>query len=235
MARYIPVDRLIALFLKCTKKEVHECIKNNQVKINGNTIANIELVHPCDEVIFNNQLVQKGTPLVYYKYYKPVGIETTLNESISDNLKSQLSIDQHVFPVGRLDKHSEGLLLLTNDGALYNAIAHEKSSIEKEYIIQLDKEITASFLAQFSNGVEIMGSKTLPCLITQLSSYECKVVLKEGKNRQIRRMCFKLGYEVIRLKRIRIHTVILNQLSVGELSELEDEEKMELLKLKESR
>jgi 23S rRNA pseudouridine2604 synthase len=234
MARYIPVDRLIALFFKCTKKEVHQWIKNYQVKVNGNIITKNEFIHPSDEVIYLDQVIQKGTSLLYYKYYKPVGIETTLNLSINNNLKSHLPIEEHVFPVGRLDKHSEGLLILTNDGALYNAIAHEKSLIEKEYLIQLNKEITPIFLNQFASGVEIMGSKTLPCIITPISSIECIVILKEGKNRQIRRMCYKLGYEVIRLKRIRIHNVKLNNILEGELALLNEEEKLELIQLKKS-
>jgi 23S rRNA pseudouridine2604 synthase len=233
MARYIALDRLIALSLKCSKKEAKEIISNQFILVNELVVFNNQSIHPNDKVFYKDIEIQKGIPLQYFKYYKPIGIETTLNLNIEHNLKEQLKLEAHVFPIGRLDKHSEGLLLLTNDGALYNAIAHDKSSIEKEYIITLDQPITPQFLEQFANGVEIMGTKTLPCAIYAMNHFECKVILKEGKNRQIRRMCYKLGYQVINLKRTRIHNVQLKSMSIGELVELDKKELTELLKLKQ--
>ena len=151
----------------------------------------------------NGNILQEAKKLIYIAYYKPRGIETTLNTDIADNLKNILPFKDDVFPVGRLDKESEGLLLLTNDGTLYDKILRNENKTEKEYLVKVDKEITKSFLETMSSGITIMSKKTLPCKLVQIDETYFQNYLIQGLNRQIRRMCYKLNFEVLSLKRIR--------------------------------
>ena len=138
-----------------------------------------------------------------------------------DNLKAILPFEADIFPVGRLDKESEGLLLLTNDGTVYDKILRNENKTEKDYIVQVDKPITSEFLETMSDGIVIMGKKTLPCQLIQIDDFAFKITLIQGLNRQIRRMCYKLDYEVLSLKRVRIGDVNLENLKAGEYRILE--------------
>jgi 23S rRNA pseudouridine2604 synthase len=207
--------------LHISKKEALRQIENGAVRINSEVVTEDCYFQKTDEIKVENVLLQEGKKLLQIAFYKPRGIETTLNEGISDNLKQILPFEQHLYPIGRLDKESEGLLLLTNDGQLYRELNHYGKTVEKEYIVEISKTITADFLEKMATGVEILGKTTLPCLIHALNDTTFSIILTQGLNRQIRRMCYKLDCEVISLKRIRIGTVTLGDLEAGEWREVQ--------------
>ena len=199
-----------------SKEEAGKWILENRVFINHQKAIQRNPVLKTDIVEINGKTLQEGTTHCYYAYYKPKGIECTLNPNIADNLLNILPFTEHVYPVGRLDKESEGLLLLTNDGKLYKDIAHAEKIKEKEYVVEVDKELTTSAIEQLASGIVIMGKKTRPAHVHLISPTSFNIILTQGLNRQIRRMCHKLGYEVISLKRIRITVILLGDLKPGE-------------------
>jgi len=212
---------LLVVRLQISNKEALNLIFSGKVLVNGITVkSNCELTQ-TDEILFEGKVLQEAKKLIYIAFYKPRGIETTLNVAIKDNLKAILPFEVEVFPVGRLDKDSEGLLLLTNDGTVYDKILRNENKTEKDYVVQVDKPITFEFLETMSEGIVIMGNKTLPCKLIQIDDFTFKITLIQGLNRQIRRMCYKLDYEVLGLKRVRIGDVNLENLNAGEYRILE--------------
>lgn len=212
---------LLVQSLSISNKAALELIIQKKVAINGKFVASNLIIEPEDEVVYEGQILQAGKKFSYIAYYKPRGIETTLNPKIKDNLKAFLPLREDVFPVGRLDKESEGLLLLTNDGRVYDRILRKENKIEKEYLVKTDKAIDEHFINQMSSGIEIMGKMTLPCKVVQIDDFSFKISLIQGLNRQIRRMCYKLHYEVLSLKRIRIGQVELGDLKASEWREID--------------
>jgi len=207
---------LLVVRLQISNKEALSLIFSGKVLINGVAVQSNCEIKQIDEVVYAGQILQEAKKLIYIAYYKPRGIETTLNTAIADNLKAILPFEEDVFPVGRLDKESEGLLLLTNDGTVYDQILRNENKTEKDYIVQVDKSITTDFLQAMSSGIVIMGKKTLPCKLIQMDDFTFKITLIQGLNRQIRRMCYKLNYEVLSLKRVRIGEIHLGDLKAGE-------------------
>ncbi|MEY4902955.1 MAG: hypothetical protein RLZZ292_770 [Bacteroidota bacterium] len=202
--------------LQITKKEAFSLLEKGNVRINGVVQNENVFFEPTDTICYNEQVLQEGKKIISIAFYKPRGIETTLNLEIADNLKAILPFPEiALFPVGRLDKESEGLLLLTNDGKLYKELLHSEKVVEKEYVVEVNQAITSFFLTKMANGVQIMGKTTLPCRIIAISETVFNIILTQGLNRQIRRMCYQLGYEVLALKRIRIGMVELEELEVG--------------------
>lgn len=202
-----------------TNKEAIRAIENRKLKVNGLVITeNSEFDETC-EIYFEDKLLKPNAPFTYVAFYKPRGIETTHNKEIPNNLNTVFSFDKHLGFAGRLDKESEGLLILSNDGKYIQRLSSPLKEKEKEYLVTVNKPITTEFITLMGAGVEIMICKTLPCYIVQLSEFEFKIILKEGKNRQIRRMCKALGYLVARLIRIRIDTIFLDGLKPGEFRE----------------
>ncbi|MES2380640.1 MAG: pseudouridine synthase [Bacteroidota bacterium] len=211
---------LLVRKLRIANKEAKQLIADGLITVNNTIVFDNVIVLVTDSVSYNNIIVQEPKQMLYIALYKPRGIEATLNETISDNLKALLPFDEKLFPVGRLDKESEGLLLMTNDGDLFNKITKPGSQIEKEYIVTVDKPIDENFVVRMSNGIEIMGQLTLPCKVKPIDDYTFRIILTQGLNRQIRRMCYKLNYEVLTLKRIRIDNVVLGDLKPGEYKKL---------------
>ena len=206
--------------LNISNKNAITLISEGKLLVNGTVIAeNIE-INIGDRIIYEDQILQEGKQLIYIAFYKPRGIETTLNTDIEDNLKGILPFKAKLFPVGRLDKESEGLLLLTNDGRLFDKILRSEHQTEKEYIVNVDKEITDNFILNMSSGITILGKTTLPCPVEKVDNFTFKIILIQGINRQIRRMCYKLEYEVLELKRIRIGNVVLGNLAPNEYRHL---------------
>lgn len=206
---------LLVVRLQISNKEALNLIFSEKVFVNKIPAkSNCELTQ-TDEVVFEGQVLQEAKKLIYIAFYKPRGIETTLNTAIPDNLKAILPFEEDLFPVGRLDKESEGLLLLTNDGTVYDKILRNENKTEKDYIVQVDSVIDDDFIEKMSNGIMIMGKKTLPCELIKIDDFTFKITLIQGLNRQIRRMCYKLNYEVLRLKRIRIGEIVLGNLQPG--------------------
>jgi 23S rRNA pseudouridine2604 synthase len=207
---------LLVKKLQISNKAALQLIIEQKIEIDGVFSSINSIIIPENHIVFNKQIIQLGKKMVYIAYYKPRGIETTLNPEISDNLKAILKFETEVFPVGRLDKASEGLLILTNDGRLYDKTLRKENQVEKEYLVTLDREITEDFIIRMSEGITIMGKKTLPCKLEKINDFSFKIILVQGLNRQIRRMCYKLNYEVSRLIRIRVGSIKLENLQPNE-------------------
>lgn len=211
----------LAKQLNISNKEAVALISENHLFINGEIANKIQYISPTDLVCFKNEILQEAKKLYYIAFNKPRGIECTLNPEIPDNLLTVFTFPEHLFPIGRLDKESEGLLILTNDGKFYNKIAHSEQHIEKEYQVTVNKPLTETTLTRLREGIEIMGKMTRPCIVNQKSESSFNIVLTQGLNRQIRRMCYKIGYEVLELKRIRIANIQLEKIKAGEWKELD--------------
>jgi 23S rRNA pseudouridine2604 synthase len=202
-----------------TNKEAIRAIEQRKLIVNGILITENSEFDATSEIYFDGQLLKTNTPFTYIAFYKPRGIETTHNKEIANNLTTVFTFDKHLGFAGRLDKESEGLLILSNDGKYIQSLSSPFKEKEKEYIVTVNKPITNEFITLMRAGVDIIICKTQPCFIEQLTEFEFKIILKEGKNRQIRRMCKALGYLVARLIRVRIDSISLQQLNPGEFRE----------------
>lgn len=207
---------LLVKRLQISNKNALALILDGNVFVNDIPVFENVVINPEDSVVFEGQILKEGKQFIYVAYYKPRGIETTLNLEIEDNLKALLPFDEDLFPVGRLDKESEGLLILTNDGRLFDKTLRSEHQTEKEYLVTVDKMIEDDFIQKMSEGIMILGKKTLPCRVEKVSDFTFKIILIQGINRQIRRMCYKLDYEVLQLIRVRIGEVELEDLAPNE-------------------
>jgi 23S rRNA pseudouridine2604 synthase len=184
-----------------------------------------------DEIRVDGKLIRENRDKpIYLAFNKPVGIECTTNQSVRNNIVDYINYPERIFPIGRLDKASEGLIFMTNDGDIVNKILRARNNHEKEYIVTVDKPITDRFIQKMGNGVPILDTVTRKCKVEQISKYIFKIVLTQGLNRQIRRMCEYLGYEVTALKRIRIINISLD-IPVGRYRDLTAAEIKELNQL----
>jgi 23S rRNA pseudouridine2604 synthase len=199
-------------------------LQSHEVLINGKKASQRETITKQDGLKIDGEIIREEQRYSYYAYYKPRGIECTLNPEIADNLLDMLPFEERLFPIGRLDKESEGLLILTNDGGLYKDIAFADNFKEKEYEVTIDGVLTQETLKQLSEGIVIKGRKTREAIVQQIGTQSFRIILTQGINRQIRRMCYKLGYEVTALKRIRIAAVKLEVLEPGQYRSLRKEE-----------
>ncbi|WP_405105932.1 23S rRNA pseudouridine(2604) synthase RluF [Paenibacillus sp. FSL K6-1217] len=222
------INKFISETGYCSRREADKLVEAGRVTINGEPASLGSQAEAGDIVLIDGQALQTGGRIVYIALNKPVGITSTTEAHIQGNIVDFIGHEERIFPIGRLDKDSEGLILLTNDGDIVNKILRAEGKHEKEYIVTVDRPVTPSFLTGMSTGVRILGSKTLPCEITRISERVFRIVLTEGKNRQIRRMCSAFGYEVRRLQRIRVMNIRLGALKTGEWRELSREEKQEL-------
>ena len=214
-----------------SRRGADKWIEDGRVTINGELATVGSKVEDGDHVCVDGKPVQKEEQLVYIALNKPVGITSTTEKHIQGNVVDFVNHPLRIFHIGRLDKDSEGLLLLTNDGDIVNEILRAENHHEKEYVVQVDKPITEQFLKKMAAGVEILDTKTLPCRVEKVSNYVFKIILEQGLNRQIRRMCSALGYSVKRLQRIRIMNIHLGNLKVGQWRDLTEKERTELFKL----
>lgn len=214
-----------------SRRGADKWIEEGKVTINGELATIGSQVNDGDKVCVDGKPVKKEEQLVYIMLNKPVGITSTTERHIQGNVVDFVNHPLRIFHIGRLDKDSEGLLLLTNDGDIVNEILRAENKHEKEYIVQVDKPLTESFLKGMASGVEILDTKTLPCQVERISSNVFRIILTQGLNRQIRRMCSALGYNVKRLQRIRIMNIKLGNLKVGAWRDLTDKERNELFAL----
>lgn len=224
------INKFISETGKSSRRGADKLINSGRVTINGKVAKLGDQVNPGDQVVVNGETVNIVKNNVYIALNKPIGITSTSEKKVKGNIIDLVNHPLKVNHVGRLDKESEGLILLTNDGDIVNEILRAENRHEKEYIVSVDKPITPEFVKQMSEGVHILDTKTLPCEVTQLSKYEFKIILTQGLNRQIRRMCEKLGYEVFRLQRTRIMNIHLNNLPVGQWRDLTKKERAQLFK-----
>ena len=215
----------------CSRREADRLIEQGRVTINGKIPEMGTKVAPGDEVRVNGELVQqKNEKPIYLAFYKPVGIECTTNLSVRDNIVDYINYPERIFPIGRLDKASEGLIFMTNDGDIVNKILRARNNHEKEYIVTVNKPITDRFIDRMANGIPILETITKKCKVEQISKYVFRIILTQGLNRQIRRMCEYLDYEVTALKRTRIINISLD-VQEGKYRNLTDAEVAELNKL----
>ncbi|MCP1146519.1 23S rRNA pseudouridine(2604) synthase RluF [Lysinibacillus endophyticus] len=214
-----------------SRRGADKWIEEGRITINGELATVGSQVNEGDVVCVDGKPVKKEEELVYIALNKPVGITSTTEKHIKGNVVDFVGHSKRIFHIGRLDKDSEGLLLLTNDGDIVNEILRAENHHEKEYIVQVDKPITDQFLKKMASGVKILDTVTLPCKVEKVSSQVFKIILEQGLNRQIRRMCSALGYTVKRLQRIRIMNIHLGNLKVGQWRDLTDKEKNDLFKL----
>ncbi|MCJ7468568.1 MAG: 23S rRNA pseudouridine(2604) synthase RluF [Maribacter sp.] len=216
----------------CSRRAADLLIEQGRVTINGKVAEMGTKITDGDEVRVNGNLVTdpKEKP-VYLAFNKPVGIVCTTDTGVEkDNIIDFINYPRRIFPIGRLDKLSEGLIFLTNDGDIVNKILRARNHHEKEYIVTVDKPLTPTFLEQMRNGVPILDTITRKCEVTELGKYQFRIVLTQGLNRQIRRMCEQLDYRVKKLKRIRIMNVKLD-IPVGSWRDLTESELSEIQRL----
>ena len=222
------INKYISDAGKASRRGADKLISMGRVTINGKKATVGAQVNPGDEVVVDGNPIFIAKNNVYMALNKPVGITSTTEKGVKGNIVDFVNHSIPVFHIGRLDKDSEGLILLTNDGDIVNEILSPENRHEKEYIVSVDRPITPEFLKNMAEGVQILGTTTLPCKIEQLSKYEFNLILTQGLNRQIRRMCEALGYNVSRLQRIRIMNIKLNNLPIGQWRYLSKKEKNRL-------
>ena len=212
----VRINKYIASQGICSRRQADKLIEDAKVKINGKTAVLGDVVGPNDEVKVNGkQLGQRDIPSVYIAFNKPKGIITTSAKDVHNNIIDYLDYPERIFAVGRLDKDSEGLIILTNDGDIVNKMMKSRSNKEKEYLVEVDKDITSEFQENMENGVRILNQKTKPAKFKYINKRQFRLTITQGLNRQIRRMCEALGYEVINLKRLRIMNIDLGNLKTG--------------------
>lgn len=209
----------------CSRRAADKLIEEERVTINGKVPEMGTKVLPSDEVRVDGKLIGDSKERsIYLAFNKPVGIVCTTDTKVEkNNIIEFINYPKRIFPIGRLDKPSEGLILLTNDGDIVNKILRARNNHEKEYLVKVDKPVTKDFIQKMSSGIPILDTVTRECEVEQIGRFEFRIILTQGLNRQIRRMCEYLGYEVIKLKRIRIMNIELD-VPVGKWRDLTDSE-----------
>ena len=216
----------------CSRREADKLISANRVTINGEVPELGTKVMPGDKVAVDGKAIaampSNKSDRVYIAYNKPIGITCTTERHVKGNIIDAIKHKERIFPIGRLDKPSEGLIFLTSDGDIVNKILRAENAHEKEYVVTVDKPISERFVSRMSRGVPILGTITKPCKVTMQSKFVFRIILTQGLNRQIRRMCEYLGYEVTKLKRTRIMNVSISGLRPGQWRDLTQEEMKEI-------
>ena len=228
----VRLQKIIADSGYCSRRKAEEYIEQGCVKVNGRPVSLGDKADPKNDIVTVNgeKIASSGTQLRYIKLYKPRGYVTTMADTHGRKIVTDLldDIDERVYPVGRLDKDSEGLLILTNDGALANAVMHPSRHIKKRYRVTVRGEVTDDKLTTLASGVKIDTGVTLPCTVAVLAEEENRTVLEftiaEGKNRQIRKMCEAVKLQIVRLKRNAVGNIKLGMLKPGEWADLTAEE-----------
>lgn len=213
----------------CSRREADKLIDAGRITVNGSVPEMGTKVSAADEIRVDGKLVgEEKDPPVYLIFNKPVGIVCTTDTRVEkDNIIDYINYPTRIFPVGRLDKASEGLIFLTNDGDIVNKILRARNNHDKEYIVEVDKPVTSSFVKSMAGGVPILDTITRKCEVEQLGKKRFKIILTQGLNRQIRRMCEHLGYNVTRLKRVRIMNINLD-VNVGKYRQFTNQELKQL-------
>jgi 23S rRNA pseudouridine2604 synthase len=223
------LNKFIAETGVCSRREADKWIEAGRVTCNGQIAALGTQVAGGDEIRVDGELVGAKKKQIYLALNKPVGIICTTEPDVADNIIEFIGHRERIFPVGRLDKDSEGLILLTNDGDIVNEILRSENNHEKEYLVTVDRAITDLSLNMMAGGVKIMGETTKRCVVSRTGANSFRIILTQGLNRQIRRMCSALGYKVQRLKRVRIMNVRLGSLETGKWRYLTESELAGLL------
>ena len=214
----------------CSRREADRLIAEGRVTVEGLKAETGMKVTPGSRVLVDGKPIRKPSAPVLIAVYKPAGVVTTSAEDEPNNIVTYVGWPERIYPVGRLDKDSEGLILMTNQGDLAEAISHARGRHEKEYLVTVDKAIDRAFVEKMSSGVRILNTTTRPCTVEKVSKFRFRIILTQGLNRQIRRMCEALGYRVTELVRTRVLNITLNGLEIGHWRRIEGEEYEELLR-----
>lgn len=215
----------------CSRREADRLIEQGRVTINGKNPEMGTKVTSEDEVLVDGKPLREKRKAIYIALNKPTGITCTTERDIPGNIVDFIGHKERIFPIGRLDKPSDGLIFLTNDGDIVNKILRAGNNHEKEYVVRVDRPITPEFLKKMASGVSILDTVTLPCEITKESEYSFRIVLTQGLNRQIRRMCEALDYRVFKLRRVRVMNITIDGIPNGKWRYLSDDEVKTLLEL----
>ncbi|UVI30414.1 pseudouridine synthase [Paenibacillus spongiae] len=222
------INKFISETGYCSRREADKLVESGRVTINGQVAELGSQAELTDDVRIDGKPVGEQKGHVYIALNKPVGITSTTESHVEGNIVDYVGHAERIFPIGRLDKDSEGLILLTNDGDIVNRILRSEGRHEKEYVVTVDRPITPRFMKGMSEGVHVLGSMTLPCIMEQEGERVFRIILTEGRNRQIRRMCSAFGYSVRRLRRVRIMNIELGSLGYGKWRDLNRDELKQL-------
>ena len=226
----IRLNKYIASSGICSRREADKLIESGKVSVNG-VIADLGTrVKEGDSVEVDGKSVTPEDSMIYIAFNKPLGVTCTTDRRDPSNIIDYINYSERIFPIGRLDKNSSGLILLTNNGDIVNLLLRSENGHEKEYEVTIDRPYDKDFVKNMSNGVPVLGRMTLPAEVIPVNAKKFRIILKQGMNRQIRRMCEYLGYKVTRLKRIRFMNVKLGDLETGKWRYLTAAEKKELIK-----
>ncbi|MCY6354248.1 pseudouridine synthase [Clostridium sp. ZS2-4] len=217
------INKLFSNFGICSRKETNRLIEENRIIVNGQLCEPGQWVEETDIILIDNEPIQVKDK-IYIALNKPVGITCTAAKEVESNIIDFMNYPEYIFPVGRLDKASQGLILMTNDGDLANKILKSENEHEKEYIVTVDKPFDDFFMKAMSKGVEICEVRTKPCKVSRVSEDTFRIILTQGLNRQIRRMSRYFGYTVVQLERIRIMNINIDGIDIGKWRNLTEKE-----------
>lgn len=224
----VRINKFISETGFCSRREADKLVEQGRVMLNGRKAVLGDKAAEGDDVRVDGKPLETRKAGVYIAFNKPVGITCTTERHIKGNIIDYIRHKERIFPIGRLDKPSEGLIFLTSDGDIVNKILRAGNNHEKEYVVTVNKPLTPDFIQKMSSGVPILGVITKKCFVRKESSFVFTIILTQGLNRQIRRMCEHLGYNVTKLKRVRIMNVALNDLPVGKWRNLTAAEMKEI-------
>ncbi|MCL4109851.1 UNVERIFIED_CONTAM: hypothetical protein GTU68_028760 [Idotea baltica] len=230
----ISLNKYISATGYCSRREADRLLEQGRVMLNGEIARKGNRVVEGDEVIVDGSYIKSNPKKVFIAYNKPVGIVCTTDLSEKKNIINQIKHKQRLFPIGRLDKPSQGLIFLTNDGDIVNKILRAGNNHDKEYIVSVNKPITPAFIRKMGAGIPILGTVTKKCQVEQINENTFRIVLTQGLNRQIRRMAEFLDYKVSKLKRTRIMNVSLGNMEIGAWRNLTEKELSQLIELSNS-
>src|SRR5216684_205139 len=213
----------------CSRRAADRMIEESRIRINGRVAVLGDQVTDADVVTVDGRVVSHRPPPVYLAYHKPIGVTCTTEPHVAGNILQAVGYPERIFPIGRLDKDSSGLILLTNDGDIVNRILRVEFRHEREYVVTVERPYAPAFLEQLERGVPVLGEKTRPCRTDKVDATTFRITLMEGRNRQIRRMCSALGHRVVQLMRVRIMHIRLGALPSGQWRHLTPKERAELL------
>lgn len=223
----------------CSRREADRLIEAGRVTVDGRQAVTGMKILPSSVVCVDGKKIEKGDEMILIALNKPLGIECTASKDVKNNIVDFVGFEKRIYPVGRLDKNSEGLILLTNNGDIVNKIMKASACHEKEYIVTVNKNITDDFIYKMSNGIHLRDTRngkvildevTRKCKVNKINKRTFDIILTQGLNRQIRRMCRELGYNVIALKRVRIMNILLGDLRTGQYRRITDDEYRELMR-----
>ncbi len=231
MIEKIRLNKFISDSGVCSRREADKFIEQGHVFVNGKRASVGDQVSVRDKVLLNGNPIEAkvGTDFVFLAFNKPVGIISTTEIGVKDSIIDYIGYHERIFPIGRLDKESQGLIFLTNNGDIVNKILRAGNKHEKEYLVTVRQPVTDEFILKMSAGVPILGEMTKKCKVVKESVYSFRITLIQGLNRQIRRMCEFFNYEVVKLERIRIMNIGLKGLPIGEWRQLEPAEMEQIM------